>query len=225
MVNFMDDETTKAFYDLGFMDNETTEKFTIQQLQTQAMVVLLETTYSDRDLKFTSNFSGAMPVQAHGHLDGLRFYFRFRHNWGSLEVGPYVKEFEQMYTLRLQEDKDIRKQKLEACYLSGEITEKDYQETTIWLGYSDKGNLQPVLESTPTFNPHHITKRSNIEGKNPEDKYNGFLTDDEAYNMFCQLVDTLEDIPENLWLDNFTRVWIEEGRTAANQTLNIEPTI
>lgn len=52
-------------------------------------VTLLEEKYADRGLKFTSPFEGLAPIQAHGHLDGKRFYFRLRGGEASLRVGVY----------------------------------------------------------------------------------------------------------------------------------------
>lgn len=52
-------------------------------------VILLEEKYSDRGLKFTSPFEGLAPIQAYGHLDGKRFYFRLRGGDASLKVGTY----------------------------------------------------------------------------------------------------------------------------------------
>lgn len=52
-------------------------------------VILLEEKYADRGLKFTSAFEGFAPIQAYGHLDGKRFYFRLRGGDASLRVGVY----------------------------------------------------------------------------------------------------------------------------------------
>lgn len=52
-------------------------------------VALLEEKYADRGLKFTSPFEGLAPIQAYGHLDGNRFYFRLRGGDASLKVGVY----------------------------------------------------------------------------------------------------------------------------------------
>lgn len=60
-------------------------------------VVLLEEKYADRGLVFTSPFEGLAPIQAYGHLDGKRFYFRLRGGEASLKVGVYdlAKEVEE----------------------------------------------------------------------------------------------------------------------------------
>lgn len=58
------------------------------------VVTILEEKYSDRGLRFTSPFEGLAPIQAYGHLDGKRFYFRLRGGEASLRVGVYDKEIE-----------------------------------------------------------------------------------------------------------------------------------
>lgn len=57
-------------------------------------VASLEEKYSDRGLQFTSPFEGFAPIQAYGHLDGKRFYFRLRGGDASLRVGVYDKAIE-----------------------------------------------------------------------------------------------------------------------------------
>lgn len=54
----------------------------------------LEEKYSHRGLRFTSSFEGLAPIQAYGHLDGNRFYFRLRGGAASLKVGVYDKDIE-----------------------------------------------------------------------------------------------------------------------------------
>lgn len=58
------------------------------------VVTVLEGKYADRGLKFTSPFEGLAPIQAYGHLDGKRFYFRLRGGSASLRVGVYDKAIE-----------------------------------------------------------------------------------------------------------------------------------
>jgi hypothetical protein len=55
-------------------------------------VSFLEKKFADRGLRFTSTFEGTDPVQAYGHLDGLRFYFRFRYDSASLVLGDVGNE-------------------------------------------------------------------------------------------------------------------------------------
>lgn len=58
-------------------------------------VIFLEGKYADRGLVFTSPFEGANLVQAFGHLDGMRFYFRLRGGEASMRVGVYDRSIEE----------------------------------------------------------------------------------------------------------------------------------
>jgi hypothetical protein len=169
----------------------------------------LEEKYSDRGLMFTTPFLGAVPVQAFGHVDGERFYFRFRGNWGSLKVGPYVKELEDLLALRLNEDRISRNQKkLEKARSEGK---EDYDYS--WM---DERPVEVIEEDNPHFLPEVITAVASQEGADPEDVYNGFLTDDEAFNMFSFLLENLTPVPVEKQMSEWTRVWLYEGREAAD---------
>jgi hypothetical protein len=211
MTNFMDKETEDAFNSYGLIDEETQAEFEAEKIATLAMIDQLEAKYSSRGLKFTQPFHGACPVQAYGHIDGIRFYFRFRGNWGSLKVGPYNREIEELYAMRLQEDSNMRKLRAQKRFASGEINQRQFEFST---EFEDIRDLAIVEESASNFYPHIISKVSSCEGHTPGDDYNGYLDNKEAYDMFSQLVDSLEDIPENLQLDEGFRVWMYEGRAA-----------
>lgn len=66
-------------------------------------VVFLEDKYADRGLVFTSPFEGANLVQAFGHLDGYRFYFRLRNGEASLRVGAFDRSTEASKVQRRRE--------------------------------------------------------------------------------------------------------------------------
>lgn len=203
MVQPFDDSIAAAFDMIGARDEEDVKAFEAEKLATQAMVDQLETKYADRGLKFTQQFAGAVPVQAYGHLDGMRFYFRFRGNHGSLKVGPFVEELEVLYAQRVNEDIAARKQ---AQLDAGK------SEDEIWEEFPS----YPAAETDSNYYPHVIAKTASVQGKNPEDVYNGFLTNEEAHDMFIALVDSLEDVPEEKQLDEGLRVWLYEGRQAAD---------
>lgn len=65
-------------------------------MKRETEVQTLEAKYADRGLSFTSPFEGLAPIQAYGHIDGKRFYFRLRGGYASLQVGVYdlAKEIE-----------------------------------------------------------------------------------------------------------------------------------
>lgn len=173
------------------------------------VVEQLEEKFADRNLRFTTEFLGCVPVQAYGHIDGMRFYFRFRSNWGQLRVGPYDRELEELHALRVNEDKRARFVKSQAQYESGEISEGSYLFNQVLDGTDD-----PVVEETDDdFYPTRVVKNAACEGLNPEDIYNGYLTDEEAYNMFSQLVQNLVDVPEEQQVHSKTLDWLKNGRT------------
>jgi hypothetical protein len=208
----MDEETENAFNSFGLLDEETKAQFAAEKIATRAMIDRLEAHYFDRGLKFTVPFSGSIPVQAFGHIDGLRFYFRFRGNWGSLKVGPYHREIEELWALRVNEDNDARAAEHEAQLNSFKDSQKDVDIWEMWKGTPSK----VIEEYSHDFYPHIIVSAAGCEGHTPGDTYNGSLDNDEAYDIFIQLVDSLESIPEKDQLDEGTRIWLYEGRAARN---------
>lgn len=173
----------------------------------------LEEKYSDRGLLFTTPFLGCVPVQAYGHVDGQRFYFRFRSNWGSLRVGPYERELEELHALRLNEDRKARQQKRLQEAQAKSATEDNTFDVAGWL---DEREEQVVEEDNPHFMPTRITAAVGQEGSDPEDVYNGSLTDDEAFDMFSHLLENLRPVPVGEQLSEWERIWLYEGREAAD---------
>ncbi len=209
MTNSMDDATEEAFEEAGLLDSETKARFLAEKTATLAMIDRLEAKYASRGLKFTQSFAGAVPVQAFGHLDGLRFYFRFRSNWGTLRLGSYDKEFEKLYAFRLNEDRLARIEEDRAR----SIAANSFVDFVVdWF---DQKEIKPA-KNDAYYYPHNTIKTSSIQGSDPEDHYNGYLTNEEAYEMFSILANTLEDVPEEEQIDPFTKIWVYEGRAAAN---------
>lgn len=210
MTDSMDEKTQEAFEGAGFLDPETKARFAEERKATLAMITELEAKYVDRGLKFTIPFHGACPVQAYGHLDGVRFYFRFRSNTGSLKLGPFDQEIEDLTYERNLEQAQIHRNRDDARLAAGEITETDYKFFTALRSPEVKAE-----ESDKDFYPTRITKSSWTEGPIPDDDYNGYLNNEEARVMFSTLIDTLEDIPEEEQLDTFTRIYLYEGIAAS----------
>lgn len=201
MVQSFDDSLAAAFEMVGGLDAEYKKRLEAEKIATRAMIDQLEAKYSARGLKFTVPFSGAVPVQAYGHLDGMRFYFRFRGNHGSLKVGPFIEELEVLYAKRRNEDVELRKQRrIEAGVL----------EEDIW----PEPEHYPAAETDRDYYPHVIAKHATVQGENPEDIYNGFLTDQQAHDIFIQLVEALKDIPEEEQMEEGFKIWMYEGRAA-----------
>lgn len=172
----------------------------------------LEKEYVERGLIFSTSFVGSIPVQAYGYLDGMRFYFRFRGNWASLRVGPYDQELEELYAMRVNEDKVSRMDKRKAELEAGEISPEEYRMSV----FLDDRPEMPQEEDDEDYMPHRIVKNAGCVGPDPEDDYAGTLTPDEAYDIFCQLLKELVDVPEDEQLDEHTKIWLYEGRAAAD---------
>lgn len=178
--------------------------------ESRRLVLRLEKKYAHRGLLFTTPIMGSVPVQGYGHVDGQRFYFRFRGNWGNLRVGPYDRELEELHALRVNEDKATRKKaRMEKALAEGNPIENAFD----WL---DEREEKVVEEDCPDFMPTIITAAAFQEGADPEDIYNGFLDDIEAFTMFSYLLDNLEPVPVENQIPESTRVWLYEGRAAAN---------
>jgi hypothetical protein len=210
MTNPMDEKTEEAFYDAGLIDAETQERFAAEKAATEKTVKALEVKYADRGLKFTSAFHGACPVQAYGHLDGMRFYFRFRSNYGQLKLGSYDQEIEDLTFKRSNEQSAARIKKADADLAAGLIDKQDYMWLTIVSSHD-----RMVTELDDDFYPTRIAKSSWVEGADADDVYNGSLTNDEAFEMFSTLADTLVDIPEHEQLNEHTRIYLYEGLEAS----------
>lgn len=175
-------------------------------------VAQLEKDCAERGLIFSTSFVGALPVQAYGYLDGMRFYFRFRGNWANLRVGPAEQELDELYAVRVNEDKAARMAKHKAELEAGEISAEEYR-MSIFL---DDRPEMPQRADDEEYMPHRIVKNAGCTGPDPEDDYAGTLTPDEAYTIFRKLVDELADVPEEDQLDEHTKIWLYEGRAAAN---------
>lgn len=210
MTNPMDKKTQDAFSDYGLIDSETQKEFEAAKLETSQMTTKLEVKYADRGLRFTAAFYGACPVQAYGHLDGLRFYFRFRGNLGQLRLGPYDQELEDLSFKRSSEQSTARIKEADADLATGAINAQEYMWRTL-ISSHDK----MVTELDDDFHPTRIAKRSWVEGIDSEDIYNGYLDNNEAFEMFSTLADSLVDIPEHEQLDEHTRIYLYEGLEAS----------
>ena len=207
------DENYDAEDDYEIADDEFEADYKADRIAQALMITKLEAKYADRGLKFTVPFAGCIPVQAYGHLDGLRFYFRFRGNFGQLRLGPYDLEIEKLTHQRNTEQAARWIAEAEAKRSSGESSQKDYEFATFFV---DADPL--VTEDAKNFYPTRIVKASVADGADPEDYYNGSLTNEEAFDMFSLLADTLEEIPEADQINDHTRIWLYEGLDAAKAT-------
>lgn len=143
----------------------------------------LESKYSHRGLQFETGFLGSVPVQAYGHLDGMRFYFRFRHDSARLDLGVYNAEKEEADYQRDLENERVRKEQATKDLADGKITEMDYMFWTM-------SNAYKVEESNKDYYPNPVLKSVSVHGYTGE-PYAGTLNGKEAEDLFSQLADRL----------------------------------
>lgn len=83
---------------------------------TESLVNNLELRFEAQNLRFTVPFEGYAPVQAHGWISGLRFYYRHRGSSVSLIVGAFSEVLErqqqEMRWKRVQEQRGLLAHKL-----------------------------------------------------------------------------------------------------------------
>lgn len=153
---------------------------------------------------------GSVPVQAFGKIDDDYFYFRFRFNHATLTVGPYDEKLAELWVQRIREDAEA-----DEARRAGE--EKDHWDMFFTAKYRVK---MAKHDANPEVNPGYIpiltSRYSSLAGKDPNDGYKGDLDTDEFIEMFSTLVETLKDVPEKEQLREHTRIWLHEGRAAAN---------
>lgn len=160
----------------------------------------LEERFVDRGLQFTRRFSGAVPVQAYGYIDGLRFYFRLRHNTASLRCGPYDLGIE-VVTYRNTHDSYLTK--LTRLVDAGEIKEND--EARVALTRNALNRLRMQSPDSTDFYPYRITLRSEIDDVIPGDVYLGWLEPDALAELFVRLVESLSPVPESEQVSEHTQ--------------------
>jgi hypothetical protein len=203
------DEEFKAMSLARGQDPQVVEFWAARRRATIKLGEDLEAKYATRGLKFTVPPSGGMPMQAFGHLDGMRFYFRFRHNWASLKVGPFDAEIERLDFERKVEQAQRKNAEVDAKILAGEL--KDDDVFARW-----NVPTRPTQEDEPDFLPTRIVKAYGREGIAGESEYLGDLDPEQAFEIFGDLVENLEDVPEEQQLREIDRIWLYEGLDAMN---------
>lgn len=147
----------------------------------------LEEKYAARGLKFTRGFSGSVPVQAWGVIDGYRFYFRYRTDAASIRIGFIADdraEREYQRDMKFHQERIARSEAREA--LTGELDTS--LSNALFL-------LEPKLHVPDgvTDYPSSIRKQAVISGVF-DDPYNGHLTPEQAEDVFVRLIENLEDV-------------------------------
>lgn len=164
-------------------------------------------------LKFSGLNFGSFPMQETGWYNGMRFYFRFRHNQATLRVGPHDEEVEFLYTLRVNQDKARRVKNWIKEH--GDDKVEDLPEIVKAFGrpFSEaKARMQK--ETDLSYMPHRIAAKSSYNGDYENDPHKGELTPNELFDVFSELIDNLEEIPYEEQLTTSTKIWLYKGRTA-----------
>jgi hypothetical protein len=168
---------------LSYFDDLTDVDDSKEENELALAVSNLESKYSHRGLQFEIGFIGSVPVQAYGHLDGMRFYFRFRHDSARLDLGLYDAEKEEADYQRDLEHERSRKEKAEKDLAAGEISEMDYMFWTM-------STASKVEESNKDYYPNPVLKSVSIHAYTGE-PYAGWLDGKQAEDLFSRLADRL----------------------------------
>lgn len=149
-----------------------------------ALADKLEAKYADRGLRIVQTFDGISPVQANGYLGMEVFYFRFRSDIASLEVG--VPDYEKPKR-ELANAKISYAQRIEAtreAESTGEISAEEAAEA-----YSALSMIPPLRQIDPLY-PDIVSKSARIEGVTGH-RYAGLLSHGHLEFIFCELMDNL----------------------------------
>ncbi len=150
----------------------------------------LEALYSERRLKFTTSFQGAVPVQAYGLMDGLRFYFRYRHDVGSLGLGHFDLHREQTNSNKAVLSLQKRFAEKYADFETGGITQTELDAEEKWHQASLARARQIPAGEEDNFYPTIFDYEGIVENYSG-DEFGGWLLPEEAFDLFIQCVENL----------------------------------
>lgn len=136
----------------------------------------LESVFAERGLTFTIPFTGSIPNVAYGKLDGLRFYFKFRGDGGSLRVGSYDE------TLAEEEYQQI----LSAWKANTPIDDDDDDFPGTMGSIFNRPPSRHVMDEDRVL-PNRILWVSEVDNFTG-DPYNSSLDTEEAVKIFTELV-------------------------------------
>lgn len=147
----------------------------------------LENEFSHRGLKFTTTFMGVLPVQAYGHIDGKRFYFRYRSDNATLKVGVFneITEEKEFYSSRNRNLGALFV--LEQQYLNGEIEESSY---VFKKAIFSRSSYEKQTGNEDDYYPNYCVETIRIEGYLNE-PFSGVLSPAEAKDVFTKLLNKL----------------------------------
>lgn len=149
-----------------------------------ALADKLEAKYADRGLLIVQCFDGISPVQASGYLGMEVFYFRFRGDNASLEVGlpDWDKAKRDRENARTSYAQRIESAK--EAFAAGEISAQEAEETYRAL------SVEPPLRETDPLYPDIVSASARIEGVTGH-RYAGMLSPGRLEALFCELMESL----------------------------------
>lgn len=179
------------FWDFGLSSEQIEAEETRQAEEMKAAEYTLEEKFASMGLRFTKGFHGAMPVQAYGWILGQRFYFRFRHDTAVLHVG-------HVDTIKAQEDFEKNVERLARGRYSfmnpeaGKFTDlPESEKAPLRAAAIETHNLVVETELTIAVHPNQVTQSVSLEDFTG-DKLSGFLTAEQAKEVFSFLVSKLK---------------------------------
>ncbi len=185
----------------------------------------LESKYAARGLRFNRDRDGrvagmgSVPVQAFGVLDQQRFYFRFRHDDASLEVGPFDEALEHAVWERSEQ---VRTARLAAIEAAGNRYDEDGRESLIWHLHSR--SIAKPTATDPSFLPQRVTAYAS-EWSIFDDPYLGSLEDQQFLDIFTRLIDALVPVPEENQVRPLTITYLTEGGLWPLPTIREDTTV
>jgi hypothetical protein len=197
---------------MGFLDRWAQEfaqgsersRWEHERLQIVQAVRRLETKYKARNLRFSLPFMGSVPVEAFGHIDGMRFYFSYRQDTGQLRVGPCNEDLERKIYERAVRERDTHQIQDQKAYEAGEITEDEFKYRSLMHNRIVSENLA----DNDDFYPNEVQYYSCVKNYAGQPR-NGFLDAEECFDLFSQLADTLEAREEKDWVPDYVLEWLE----------------
>lgn len=145
----------------------------------------LEEKFPERGLKFTLPFTGSIPNVAYGHIDGMRFYFKFRGDCGSLRVGIYDAGIDEK---EYQESLELWKASSATRAVLKDMNAEEAEDYEFWNGMT-KPKRHSVLEDRVL--PNTILAYAELNDFAGID-YNSDLNPEEMVRLFSHLVENLK---------------------------------
>lgn len=151
----------------------------------------LENKYAHRNLNMHETTIDGL-IQSEGEIDGMLYYFRFRHNHAQLTVGINDLEYRRELYDNMEAQKTIRRQKLAHDISTGIIEENDMDAILIQM-ISQPAEFNADANAYPPERPLYWSSIDGLFDSNA--KYASMMTPEQYREAFSWLVDNLEAVP------------------------------